>query len=136
MQTQVEKRETELPVREKQATRDVGTYEGSYFEPSVDIYETDDALVVSADLPGVEASDVQTDLRDNLLTLTAKLGPLESNWKPLWREYQEGHYLRQFRVSHHIDQSKIEAQLKDGVLTLTLPKADSVKPRKIQIRSE
>jgi HSP20 family protein len=135
METQLRTQETELPVQNKQPTRESGTYSGPYFEPRVDIYETEDALVLSADLPGARAEDIQTDVRDNLLTLTAQVNKQEESWKPLYREYQTGHYMRQFRLGQHIDQSRITAQLKDGVLTLTLPKAERAKPRRIEIQA-
>lgn len=130
------KTETDLPVREKQATQgETGTYQGRYFEPPVDIYETADALVVTADLPGARPEDIQTDVHDNQLTLTAKVTPPDPKWKPVYREYAVGHYLRRFRLGQQIDQSKITGELKDGVLTLTLPKADTAKPRRIEIKT-
>jgi HSP20 family protein len=126
----------DLTPREKQVTREEGTRQGPYFEPPVDIYETEEALVVTADLPGVDPSDVQTDLRDNLLTITAPTRPVDPKWKPLHQEYPVGHYLRQFRLGQQIDQTKISAELKDGVLTLTLPKTDHARPRRIQIQTK
>jgi len=139
MATQMQKTEatpktSDIQVREKQAvTREPGTWEGAYFEPRVDIYETADALTLTAELPGVEAEELQTDLKDNLLTVTARVRPVEGTWKPLYEEYNVGHYLRQFRLGEQIDQAKISAQLKDGVLTLTLPKAEAAKPRRIKV---
>ncbi|MHB8874716.1 MAG: Hsp20/alpha crystallin family protein [Myxococcaceae bacterium] len=139
MGTQVQKNESvaknpEIQVREKQAvTREPGTWEGRYFEPRVDIYETADALTLMAEVPGVEAKDLQTDLKDNLLTISARVSPVEAKWKPLYEEYSVGHYLRQFRLGEQIDQSRISAQLKDGVLTLTLPKSAAAKPRRITV---
>ncbi len=126
----------ELPVKEKHAvTREVGTHEGRYFEPAVDIYETEDALTLTADLPGAVAEDIHTDLKDSLLTITARLRPLDARWKPLYQEFESGHYTRQFRLGQQIDQAKISAQLKEGVLTLTLPKAERAKARRIEIRN-
>jgi HSP20 family protein len=136
MESDARRNQDEVPVREKQAvTRDPGTHEGPYFEPPVDIYETPDAITLSADLPGVKVDAIQTDLRNNLLTITARVEPVDSRWKPLHREYAIGNYVREFRIGQQIDQSKISAQFKDGVLTLILPKADSAKPRRIQIQT-
>jgi HSP20 family protein len=135
METHVQDTDTELPIHGKQPTRETGTYAGPYFEPRVDIYETDDALVVSADVPGAQADDIETDVRDNLLTLTAQVQKLDDRWKPLHREYRTGHYVRQFRLGQHIDQGRISAEFKDGVLTLTLPKAEKAKPRRIEIKA-
>jgi HSP20 family protein len=123
----------ELSVKAKQATPETGTHEGRYFEPAVDIYETEHDLILTADVPGADAEEVETDLKDNLLTVTVRVKPLESKWRSIHREYEVGHYLRQFRLGQQIDQSKISAQLKDGVLTLTLPKADAVKPRRVKV---
>lgn len=136
MENQVQqKTEQEIPVREKQGSREEGTHQGSYFEPAVDIFESEEALTVRADIPGAEAGSIETELRDNLLTLTARVKPLEDRWRPLHREYAVGHYVRQFRLGQQIDQGKISAQLKDGVLTLTLPKADHARSRRIQVQT-
>ena len=128
----------EMAVREKQhlSKETSGTHEGRYFEPRVDIYETADALVLTADVPGAVAEEVTTDLKDNLLTLVARVGPVEGKWKPLYEEYDVGHYMRSFKLGQQIDQSKISASLKDGMLTLTLPKAEKHKPRRIAVKSE
>ena len=126
----------DLAVKAKhQVTRETGTHEGAYFEPEVDIFETAEALTLTADVPGALAGDIQTDLKDNLLTITARVRPVESRWKPLHQEYAVGHYQRQFRLGQQIDQGKISAQLKDGVLTLTLPKADAARPRRIEVKA-
>lgn len=137
MDTTLQKNETtqaQVPVREKAEATEAGSYEGRWFEPAVDIYETDEALTLVADLPGIAAEDVSTDLRDNLLTITARFKNTGAQWKPVYEEYAEGHYVRQFRLGQQIDQAKISAVMKDGVLTLTLPKADAAKPRKIEVR--
>lgn len=134
-QTQVQKHEQEMPVREKLGSREQGTFEGPWFEPTVDIFETEEALTLKADLPGVEAESLETDVRDNLLTISARVKPLDSKWRKLHQEYTVGHYVRQFRLGQQIDQSKISAQLKDGVLTLSLPKADHARPRRIQVQA-
>lgn len=125
----------DMSIRHKQAVREHGTHQGPYFEPPVDIYETEEALVLKADMPGVEPSDIQTDLRDNLLTITAPLKPVEASWKLVHEEYAVGHYLRQFRLGQQIDQARITAELKDGVLTLHLPKADHARARRIQVQA-
>jgi len=140
MQTESQKPEikkpgSEMPLREKQTTRESGTHEGPYFEPSVDIYETEEALTLTADLPGVDPEDVTTDLRENLLTINARVKPADPKWRPLQAEYTVGNYLRQFRLGQQIDQAKISAEFKDGVLTLTLPKADHARPRRIQVQT-
>lgn len=124
---------TKIPVTE-QPLNQATAREELWLEPPVNVYETDEATLVLVDLPGVEAADIHTDLKDNQLTLTARVRPLEEKWRPLYQEGREGHYTRHFRLGQQIDQAKISAQLKDGILTLTLPKAEAVKPRKIQVK--
>ena len=132
MESELQNRE-EMQMRGKSPTRETGTREGPYFEPAADIFETADALTLVADLPGTDPQDIQTDLRDNLLTITATVKPLPERWKPVYEEYSIGHFMRQFRLGQQIDQSKITAQLRDGVLTLTLPKVDTARPRQINV---
>jgi HSP20 family protein len=126
----------EMPYREKrELQQQEGTRAGLYFEPPVDIYETEESLTLVADLPGVAPEDIDVDLRENLLTITAPAQPVDPRWRPLYQEYRVGHFLRQFRVGQQIDQSRISAQIRDGVLTLTLPKVESALPRRIQVQT-
>jgi HSP20 family protein len=112
------------------------TKPGMVFTPSVDIFETDRELTLLADLPGVKAENLTIDLRENTLTLTGEVEPFESaNEKDILIEYETGKYYRQFSLSNVIDQSKINANLTDGVLRLTLPKIEEAKPRKIEVRT-
>jgi HSP20 family protein len=128
--------ESDLTVGEPKAlARESGTREGAYFEPLVDIYETDEALILHADVPGATSEDVETHLEDNLLTLTAPVKPVDEAWRPAYEEYAVGHYVRQFRLGQQIDQAKITATLKDGVLTLVLPKVDAARPRRITVKA-
>ena len=106
------------------------------FTPSVDIFETDRELTLLADLPGVTAENLSIDLRENTLTLTGEVEPLErANEEDILIEYEVGKYYRQFSLSNVIDQSKIDANLTDGVLRLRLPKVEEAKPRKIEVRT-
>ncbi|MFZ5469589.1 MAG: Hsp20/alpha crystallin family protein [Myxococcota bacterium] len=126
----------ELHVQAKpEVTRESGMHQGAWFEPRVDIYETADALVVTAEVPGVEVEDIDTDLRDNVLTLTARTRPVPASWKPVYAEDTLGHYQRQFRLGQQIDRAAISAQLENGVLTLTLPKVEAAKPRRIEVKA-
>lgn len=128
--------EPELTVREPKApARESGTREGVYFEPPVDIYETDEALILHADVPGTTNEEIETHLEDNLLTITAPVKPVDGTWRPAYEEYAVGHYVRQFRLGQQIDQAKITATLKDGVLTLVLPKIDAARPRRITVKA-
>jgi HSP20 family protein len=108
---------------------------GRVFIPAVDIYETPEALVLIADMPGVSSDKVTLDLKENLLTIFGQVGPPPEKETPLAQEYAVGDYYREFQVGELIDTAKIEAAVKDGVLTLTLPKAERAKPRRIEVKS-
>lgn len=128
----------ELKVREKQEVAQPAeqTRPGVYFTPSVDIFETDNDITLLADMPGVKAEDLVIDLRDNTLTLEGNITPLNSpNEESVYEEYSTGRFYRQFSLSEVIDQSKIDAQLTDGVLRLMLPKIAKATPRKITVRA-
>ena len=112
------------------------TRSGPVFTPAVDIFETETALTVVADIPGVTAQDLTIDLRENLLTLIGDVAPLEGpNESDVVREYCTGRYMRQFTLAEIIDQAQIKAQLSDGVLRLTLPKVEQAKPRQIPVQA-
>ena len=128
----------ELKVREKQEVSATAeqTKPGLLFTPSVDIFENDSSLVLLADLPGVNAKALNIDLRDNTLTIEGEVAPFEgANEKDILIEYEVGKYYRQFSLSEVIDQEKIDAQLKDGVLRLTLPKVEKAAPRTIAVQA-
>jgi HSP20 family molecular chaperone IbpA len=113
------------------------TRPGAVYSPSVDIFENDDAITVLADMPGVKAQDLEIDLRERMLTLTARATLPDSSreWDVL-REYESGTFFRQFTLSETIDQAKIDARLADGVLRLELPKVEKARPRKISVRTD
>lgn len=126
----------ELHVKEKQeiAASAEQTQPGPVFTPVVDICETDQELTLLADMPGVRAEDLTIDLRDNVLTLSGDVRPWEdSNESNVLVEFAIGKYYRQFTLSEAIDQEKIGARLEDGVLRLTLPKAERAVPRQITV---
>jgi len=123
-----------LSARQKHQAAEAGTHEGRWYEPDVDIFETETALVLRADVPGTRPEDIETDLKDNLLTITARTSKVGGPWRPLYSEFADGHWQRQFRLGQSIDQEKITAAVKDGVLTLTLPKAERARARKIQVQ--
>ena len=103
-----------------------------YVAPPVDIYETRDGLVVLADVPGVakEALDVRVD--HNMLTIRGHARHAVPG-EVTYREYELVNFFRQFELSEKVDQSQITADLKSGVLTLHLPKAQEAKPRQIEV---
>ena len=109
---------------------------GTVFTPNVDIFETDKEIIMLADIPGVKAQDLSIDLRDDTLTFTGEVKPLNRpEEEDILIEYQFGSYYRQFTLAEVIDQSKIDAALNNGVLRLTLPKVEKAKPRQITIKA-
>ncbi len=96
------------------------------FVPRVDIYETNDAIAVIADMPGVDAGSVDITLEQNVLTINGYVNEKRPEGYALaYAEYRTGDFVRSFTLSNQIDQDRIEAGVKDGVLRLHLPK---VKP--------
>jgi len=102
------------------------------FVPRVDIYETNDAIAVIADMPGVDAGSVDITLEQNVLTINGYVNEKRPEGYALaYAEYRTGDFVRSFTLSNQIDQDRIEAGVKDGVLRLHLPK---VKPTSKKIR--
>ena len=107
---------------------------GPVFMPAVDILENQNEIVILADMPGVNGKDVDIDLREDVLSIRGAVRPVEDEKEvSIYREYNWGDYFRQFTLTEVIDQEKISAKMDDGVLRLTLPKKERVKPKKIQI---
>lgn len=107
------------------------------FMPAVDIVEEKDAILVTAELPGVKPEDVKVDVENNVLTLSGtRKTELDEKKDNVHRsERWRGSFQRQFMLPRTVDSEQIEASLKDGVLTLRLPKRNEVKPRQIAVRS-
>lgn len=132
-----EKEKKELEVAKKQEVEKSGgelTREGVWFVPNVDIIEDQDAITLCADLPGAKKETVDIDVREGVLNLIAGVAPEEKNHQPVYREYEIGGYNRRFTLGERIDPDKIDAKMQNGVLTLTLPKAEAHKPRKVEIK--
>ena len=128
----------ELKVREKQEVTSPAeqTRPGVTFTPTVDIFETEKEMTLLADMPGVKPDDLSIDLRDNTLTLEGDITPPNGQKEEsVYEEYSSGRFYRQFSLSEVIDQAKIDAQLQDGVLRLSLPKVEKATPRKIAVRT-
>ncbi len=126
----------EMAVREKKelVAKEEKTVSGRYFIPYADIYETDDALGVVLEMPGVEKQDLDIGLENDVLKVEGRIDYAKyKDLEPVYAEYNIGHYARSFALSNAIDQEKISANLEDGVLTLTLPKAKHAQPRRIAI---
>ena len=106
------------------------------FTPTVDIFERDDTTVIMADMPGVAAGDVDVTLERQVLTLRGKVKPFApEGYRALSSEYRVGDYIRVFTLSDEIDQAKINAAFKNGVLRLELPRSPETKPKKIAVKA-
>ena len=104
------------------------------FVPVTDIFETPEALTVVLEMPGVDRNSVEASVENDVLTIEGRIDFTKYEAiRPVYTEYNVGHYARSFEVSNRIDQSKISAEIKDGVVTIILPKAEQAKPRKIQV---
>ena len=109
---------------------------GRVFLPAVDIFETPEALVLVADMPGVPPDQVTVDIKESHLTIRGEISPpLGAKETLVTQEFYTGDYQREFHLGSTIDQKRIAAAMKDGVLRLTLPKAEKAKPRKIQVKA-
>ena len=107
---------------------------GPYFVPRVDIFETDKELTLFADLPGVRCEDVDLRYENGELVLHGRVQPRHQDRSYLLSEYEVGDFYRAFAIHESIDATKIEAECKNGVLTVHLPKVEAVRPRQINVR--
>lgn len=126
----------ELQVQQKRELekKEETTVPARVFLPTADIYETPDALKVVLEMPGVDKSNVKVGVENGILTVEGRLDFSKyQDLQPLYTEYNIGHYSRSFRLTTKIDQSRIVAEMKEGVLSLLLPKADEAKSRTIQV---
>ena len=104
------------------------------FMPTADIFEDDNALTVILEMPGVDKGQVDINVEAGLLNIDGRLDFSKyEGMQPVYTEYNIGHYRRSFSLPSKIDQNRIGAEMKDGVLTITIPKAEEAKPRKISV---
>lgn len=134
--TDKEKRELEVS-QKKEISPEAGepTRQGVTFVPDVDITESDEAIVLYADLPGVRKEDLDIDVREGVLTLTATVESLPKARNLLYHEYDIDGFQRRFTLGNRIDQERITANMNNGVLTLFLPKMEQHQARKIEVHS-
>jgi HSP20 family protein len=126
----------ELQVQEKRELekKQESTVPARLFMPTADIFEAQHALTVVLEMPGVDKSNVDISVEAGVLTIEGRLDFSKyEGMQPVYTEYNIGHYRRSFSLSSKIDQSKIAAEMKDGVLTVTLPKVEEAKPRRISV---
>ena len=104
------------------------------FLPVSDIFETDHALNVVLEMPGVAKENVDIDIDNDVLKISGRIDIAKyEGLQPVYTEYNIGNYSRSFQLSNKIDQDGIKAELKDGVMTLVLPKSEKAKPRRISV---
>jgi len=114
------KQESTIPVRQ--------------FLPVTDIFETDHSLTLVVEMPGVSKNNVEVRVENDVLTVEGRMDFANyEGLQPLYTEYNVGNYVRSFHLSSKIDQDGILAELKDGVMTLVLPKAEKARARKIMV---
>jgi len=129
--------EQEMTIQQKHEVEqsEEATKPGKYFVPAVDIIETQQQVIVVAEMPGVSSEGVDVSLEDDVLTIRGcKQTEKEGNFRVLLEEYETGHYQRRFTVAETIDQEGIEATMNDGLLTVILPKTTPAKPKKIEVK--
>ena len=124
-------KETTMPAKAETNVPDTRE-ESRTLTPAVDIFETGDGLVVVADLPGADTGTLDVGVEKNVLTIKAKPAPGRTEDLTL-QEYRLLPYFRQFQLSEVVDQEKIRAEMKFGVLTIHLPKVAEKQPRKIAV---
>jgi HSP20 family protein len=127
----------ELQVQQKRELdkKEETTIHVRIFVPTADIYETQDALNVVLEMPGVEKNNVDVSVEGGVLKVEGRLDFSKyQGLQPLYTEYNVGHYSRSFRLSSKIDHNRIGAELRDGVLALTLPKVEEAKPLTIKVK--
>ena len=126
MKTYVLKQETAATER---------TRGGVTYSPRIDILENEEELLLLADLPGVRAEDLNIRYENKELALEAKVAPRQTGVQYLHAEYGVGDFYRVFTIGETINAERISAELKNGVLTVHLPKTEAVKPRRIQVKA-
>jgi HSP20 family protein len=126
----------ELQVQQKREVdkKPESTTPARRFLPVTDIFETQDALKVILEMPGVDKGGIEVRVENDVLTIDGQVDFSKyQGLQPVYTEYNVGNYARSFQLSSKIDQERISADLQDGVVTLVLPKAEKAKPRKIKV---
>ena len=127
----------ELQAQEKRELqrKDEPTIPARTFVPTTDIYETEQALTVVMEMPGVDKTNLDINVENDVLSVTGRIDFSKyEKLQPVYTEYNIGHYRRSFSLApNRVDQEKIKAEMRDGVLTLILPKAERAKPRQIKV---
>jgi HSP20 family protein len=125
---------TQNQAKDRSEARAEATRGGVFFTPRVDIVETDSELTLFAEVPGVRPEDVDLRYEKGELLLHGRVQLRHDRQGMLLQEYEEGDFYRAFNISESIDASRISAECKNGLLTVHLPKVESVRPRQISVR--
>ena len=129
-----ESQDLKLQEKKQLEQKEEKTVPGTYYMPYTDIYESANALTVVMEIPGVSKDAIDIRLEKNELIVNAEINTENySDYRPVYTEYNIGHFSRSFILNSKVDRERIEANVADGVLTLTLPKAEEAKPRRITI---
>lgn len=129
-----ESQDLKLQEKKELQQQEEKTIPGKYYQPYTDIYESTRALTVVMEIPGVSKDAIDIKLEKDELVVNAEINTENySDYQPVYTEYNVGHFSRSFILNSKVDRDRIEAHVADGVLTLTLPKAEEAKPRKITI---
>ena len=126
----------ELQVQQKREVekKQESTVPARVYVPVTDIFETNAALMLALEMPGVDRENIDVKLESGVLTIEGTIDFTKyEGMYPVYTEYNVGNYARTFELSSDIDQERISAELKDGVVMLTLPKLEKAKPRKIKV---
>jgi HSP20 family molecular chaperone IbpA len=134
MEEAMSDKELELQEKKELAAAEERTEAGKFYSPHTDIYETNDSVVVTMEVPGVGKSDIDIRLDKGVLTVIGKIDSTKyASIRPIYSEYNVGNFVRSFTVSTKIDSDAISAAVADGVLTVRLPKAKEALPKRIAI---
>ena len=109
---------------------------GVVARPRVDIIETEQEIVLMADMPGVKPADVDVRFENGELTVHGRRTPSHAGKRRVVWEYEPAHYHRAFRLAEDLAADRIQAEMKNGVLTVRLPKAEAARPRRIAVKGE
>jgi len=126
----------ELQVQKKREVerKTEATTPARVFVPVTDIFETPQALTVVLEMPGADRNSLEASVENDVVTIEGRIDFAKyGGMQPVYTEYNIGHYARSFQISNRIDQGKISAEIKDGVVTVVLPKAEQARQRKIPV---
>ena len=122
----------------EETLNDVAPFErtlgGTTYSPRFDIWEDNDEMILYGDLPGVTPEGLDVRFENPVLTINGKVSPRHDDIKFLHGEYGIGDFHRTFTIGEAIDTTRISAELRNGVLTVHLPKSEKVKPRRIEVK--